>query len=336
MSEFDEFLTTDKRVQPINRPTPKVMGKNCRKCGNYFQQDMYIPSNSWFFPDGYIDICNNCLDKYLGDCTDIDKADKFCQYVDIPFNVNDWMTMVHNNGAGMFKMYAMQNWSKIYETIDWKPIHDEWMEIIKEGKEREKIGALSKEDLTKLREFWGSEYTEDQLKRFQALYEDIEKTQSITTAIQRDNARKMCMLSYQVEKSIWDEAAKGTDIRALVSSYNDLAKAADFSPKTARNAGDFESIGELCAYLEKKGYKNEFYNWQPKDEVDLVMKNLQNYTRRIVVGETNIAEELNEKLDQIQQMNKLEEYNEDEERYNRIVIDDSLADEFNEDFEVDD
>lgn len=336
MSEFDEFLTTDKRVQPINRPTPKVMGKNCRKCGNYFQQDMYIPSNSWFFPDGYIDICNNCLDKYLGDCTDIDKADKFCQYVDIPFNVNDWMTMVHNNGAGMFKMYAMQNWSKMYETIDWKPIHDEWMEIIKEGKEREKIGALSKEDLTKLREFWGSEYTEDQLKRFQALYEDIEKTQSITTAIQRDNARKMCMLSYQVEKSIWDEAAKGTDIRALVSSYNDLAKAADFSPKTARNAGDFESIGELCAYLEKKGYKNEFYNWQPKDEVDLVMKNLQNYTRRIVVGETNIAEELNEKLDQIQQMNKLEEYNEDEERYNRIVIDDSLADEFNEDFEVDD
>lgn len=336
MSEFDEFLTTDKRVQPINRPTPKVMGKNCRKCGNYFQQDMYIPSNSWFFPDGYIDICNNCLDKYLGDCTDIDKADKFCQYVDIPFNVNDWMTMVHNNGAGMFKMYAMQNWSKMYETIDWKPIHDEWMEIIKEGKEREKIGALSKEDLTKLREFWGSEYTEDQLKRFQALYEDIEKTQSITTAIQRDNARKMCMLSYQVEKSIWDEAAKGTDIRALVSSYNDLAKAADFSPKTARNAGDFESIGELCAYLEKKGYKNEFYNWQPKDEVDLVMKNLQNYTRRIVVGETNIAEELNEKLDQIQQMNKLEEYNEDEEKYNRIVIDDSLADEFNEDFEVDD
>ena len=179
-------------------------------------------------------------------------------------------------------------------------------------------------------------YTEEQLKRFQALYEDIEKTQSITTAIQRDNARKMCMLSYQVEKSIWDGESKGSDIKALVSSYNDLAKAADFSPKTARNAGDFESIGELCAYLEKKGFLNTFYNWQPKDEIDLVMKNLQNYTRRIVVGETNIAEELNEKLDQIQQMNRLEEYSEDEERYNKITIDDELADEYNEDFEVDD
>ena len=336
MSNFDSFLETDKRVQPINRPAPRVVGKNCRKCGTYYQQDMYLPSNSWFFADGYIDICNNCLDKYLGDCTDIAKADKFCQYVDIPFQINDWMTAVHNNGAGMFKLYVMQNWNKKYETIDWKPVHDEWMQIMREGKERDKIGALSIEDVKKLRDFWGSEYTEEQLKRFQALYEDIEKTQSITTAIQRDNARKMCMLSYQVEKSIWDGESKGSDIKALVSSYNDLAKAADFSPKTARNAGDFESIGELCAYLEKKGFLNTFYNWQPKDEIDLVMKNLQNYTRRIVVGETNIAEELNEKLDQIQQMNRLEEYSEDEERYNKITIDDELADEYNEDFEVDD
>lgn len=336
MSEYDEFLSVDRRVEPVQTPAIRVVGKNCRKCGEYFKQDMYIPSKSWFFPDGYIDICNNCLDKWLGDCTDLQKADKFCQYVDIPFGTNDWMVMVKNNGAGMFKMYAMQNWSKNYDTIDWKPIHDEWVQILKEGREREEISALSKEDLNKLREFWGMEYTEEQLKRMQALYEDIERTQSITTAIQRDNARKMCMLSYQVEKSIWDADAKGSDTKALISAYNDLAKAADFSPKTARNAGDFESIGELCAYLEKKGYKNDFYNWQPKDEVDLVMKNLQNYLRRIVVGETNIAEELNEKLDQIQQMNKLEDYNEDEERYNRIVVDDSLADEYNEDFEVDD
>lgn len=336
MSEFDDLLGTSRRVEPVKRPTVRVVGKNCRKCGEYFQQDMYIPSQSFFFPDGYIDICNNCLDKYFDDCTDIEKADKFCQYADIPFNINDWMTLVHNNGRGMFKLYAMQNWSKRYDTIDWKPVHEEWKKIMDEGLEREKIGALSIEDIKQLKEFWGAEYTEDQLKRFQALYEDIEKTQSITTAIQRDNARKMCMLSYQVEKSIWDEESKGSDIKALVSSYNDLAKAADFSPKTARNAGDFESIGELCAYLEKKGFLNDFYDWKPKDEIDLVMKNLQNYTRRIVVGETNIAEELNEKLDQIQQMNKLEDYQQEDDRYERIVIDDSLADEFNEDFEVDD
>lgn len=332
---FEDLLEPDRRVKPVSA-VPKIVGKNCRKCGEYYQQDMFIPSRSFFFPDGYIDICNNCLDKWLDDCTDISKADKFCQYADIPFNINDWMTMVHNNGRGMFKMYANQNWSQRYDTIDWKPVHDEWKQIMKEEDYRDKIGALSIEDLNKLREFWGSEYTEDQLKRFQALYDDIEKTQSITTAIQRDNARKMCMLSYQVEKAIWNEDLKGSDIKALVSSYNDLAKASDFSPKTARNAGDFESIGELCAFLEKRGYMNKFYDWKPKDEIDQVMKNLQSYTKRIVVGETNIAEELNTKLDQIQQMNRMEDYSDEDEEYSRVVVDDNLADEFNEAFEVDD
>lgn len=332
---FEDLLEPDRRVKPVSA-VPKIVGKNCRKCGEYYQQDMFIPSRSFFFPDGYIDICNNCLDKWLDDCTDISKADKFCQYADIPFNINDWMTMVHNNGRGMFKMYANQNWSQRYDTIDWKPVHDEWKRIMEEEDYRDKIGALSIEDLNKLREFWGSEYTEDQLKRFQALYDDIEKTQSITTAIQRDNARKMCMLSYQVEKAIWNEELKGSDIKALVSSYNDLAKASDFSPKTARNAGDFESIGELCAFLEKRGYMNKFYDWKPKDEIDQVMKNLQSYTKRIVVGETNIAEELNTKLDQIQQMNRMEDYSDEDEEYSRIVVDDNLADEFNEAFEVDD
>ena len=53
--------------------------------------------------------------------------------------------------------------------------------------------------------------------------------------------------------------------------------------------------------------------------------------------ETNIAEELNNKLDQIEQMNRLENddnYNEDD--YNKVTVDDSLSDEYNEDFEVDD
>ena len=284
----------------------------------------------------------NCLDKYLGDGMDIEKADKFCQYADMPFDLNSWMKIVNANGYGAFKIYANQNWSDRYDTIDWKPIHDEWKEIV-EKNEREKITALSKEDLSALREKWGNQFTEEQLVYFENMYNDIDKTQSITTAIQKDNARKMCMLSYQIEKAIWkseDESGYGkggTEVKALISSYDQLAKSADFTPKTAKNVGDFESIGELCAFLEKRGYKNKFYDWVPRDEVDKVMANLQKYTKRIVVGETNIAEELNNKLDQIKVMNEIEnDDNFDEDSYSKVDIDDSLADEFNEDFEVED
>lgn len=337
--DFSDLISgnTDNRVQPLK--ATKIVGKNCRKCGEYHKQDMYLASTSWFFPDGYIDICNNCLDKYLGDCTDIDKADKLCQYMDMPFDLNTWMTIVNANGYGSFKIYFTQNWGRKYETIEWKPVHDEWKAII-ENNEREKINALSKEDLNKLREKWGTSFTEEQLLYFENMYNEIDKTQSITTAIQKDNARKMCMLSYQIEKAIWKEedgyGKGGTEVKALIGSYDQLAKAADFTPKTAKNVGDFESIGELCAFLEKRGYKNKFYDWVPRDEVDKVMQNLQKYTKRIVIGETNIAEELNSKLDQIEQMNKIEEDdNFEDEKYSNVTIDDSLADEFNEDFEVD-
>lgn len=342
MNNIDDLIsgtnTDNYRVKPIEvRKTPKIVGKNCRKCGQYYNQDMYLRSNSWFFPDGYLEICNECLGKYLGDGTDLARADKFCQYADIPFRINDWIAAARNDNYNAFKTYSAQIWTSNYESIDWKPIHDEWMKIMKNGEEREKIGVLSAEDLKGLREKWGYEFTEEQLRRFESLYDDIDKTQSITTAIQRDNARKMCMLSYQIEKAIWDGDQKGSDVKSLISAYDQLAKSADFTPKSAKNAGDFDSIGELCAFLEKRGFKNQFYDWTPRDEVDKVMMNLQKYTRRIVVGETNIAEELNEKLDAIQNMNNLEnDYSQEEEEYNRITVEDDLADEFNEEFEVDD
>ena len=112
--DFSDLIngnSAENRVQPLKiNNTPHVLGKNCRKCGQYYKQDMYLPSLSWFFPDGYIDICNSCLDKYLGDCMDIDKADKLCQYMDIPFDLNSWMTIVNSNGRG--SLYCTRNFRK--------------------------------------------------------------------------------------------------------------------------------------------------------------------------------------------------------------------------------
>ena len=262
-SEMDDLIsgkdTSSYRVQPVTIKSARIVGKNCRKCDTYQKQDQYLRSNSWFFPDGYLEICNECLDKYLGDCTDLQKADKFCQYADIPFNVNDWIAAARNNSSYAFKVYAEQVWVNKYDTIEWKPVHDQWVSIMKEGTEREHVGIMYAEDLKKLREKWGAEFTEDQLIRFEQLYKDIDKTQSITTAIQRDNARKMCMLSYQIEKAIWDSDQKGSDVKSLISAYDQLAKSSDFTPKTAKNVGDFDSVGELCSFLEKRGFMIGFH-----------------------------------------------------------------------------
>lgn len=59
----------------------------------------------------------------------------------------------------------------------------------------------------------------------------------------------MCKLSLMADR----ELAKGQPGDKFFKAYNELAKASDFSPKTAKNVGDFESCGELFKWLEKNG-----------------------------------------------------------------------------------
>jgi hypothetical protein len=42
----------------------------------------------------------------------------------------------------------------------------------------------------------------------------------------------------------------------MLSSYDKIIKIAEFTPKNAKNAADFDSVGELVRWLEKKGWKN--------------------------------------------------------------------------------
>jgi len=42
----------------------------------------------------------------------------------------------------------------------------------------------------------------------------------------------------------------------LLGSYDKLVKIAEFTPKNAKNANDFDSVGELFRWLEKRGWKN--------------------------------------------------------------------------------
>ena len=60
-----------------------------------------------------------------------------------------------------------------------------------------------------------------------------------------------------------------------MTAYDKLVKTAEFTPKNAKNINDFDSIGELIAWMEKRGWKNPYYDDVPKDIVDETMQNIQ-------------------------------------------------------------
>jgi len=80
----------------------------------------------------------------------------------------------------------------------------------------------------------------------------------------------LCMISYELEQRI----RNGEEFDKLLASYDKLVKVAEFTPKNAKNASDFDSTGELWRWLEKRGWKNKFYDNVTRDIVDETIKNI--------------------------------------------------------------
>ncbi len=98
----------------------------------------------------------------------------------------------------------------------------------------------------------------------------------------------------------------GEDFDKVLKSYDTLRKSADFTPKNIKNACDFDSVGEIFAYCEKKGWENAFYDDTPRDTVDLVMKDVQSWLRNLYKNETGIAEDVERRINALKMADDME------------------------------
>lgn len=74
--------------------------------------------------------------------------------------------------------------------------------------------------------------------------------------------------------------------------YDSLMKSGKFTAaqNKAENGEFVDSVGELIALCGKDGYIEKFYSDKPNDKVDITLKDMQRYTRRLVEEETNLNE----------------------------------------------
>ena len=129
-------------------------------------------------------------------------------------------------------------------------------------------------------------------------------TQNVSGALQMDQALKVCKISLELDSRI----REGTDFDKMLTSYEKLVKAAEFTPKNVKNAGDFDSIGELVKWLEKRGFRNTFYDDVTRDIVDETIKNIQNYNQRLYTNESGIGEEITRRIEALKNAQELENY----------------------------
>lgn len=280
-----------------------LLMKTCTCCKQNLTISSFIPTKSWFYPDGYIPVCADCLKGYLQSRNfDWDAVDKICQYADIPFVPREFERLREFNGDDVFPTYAAVFLEKEFDGLGWGDYFRKFKELEKKQVIEDELPRLDDDKYAALREKWGANYEASELNYLEELFDGILATQNVNGKLQDDQAKKLCKISLEIDSRI----RGGADIDKMLTSYDKLVKIAEFTPKNVKNASDFDSVGELIRWLEKRGWKNEFYNDVPKDVVDETIKNIQSYNQRLYTNESGIGDEITRRIEALKEAKEIE------------------------------
>ena len=277
--------------------------KTCTRCGQAFGVEGFAPTKSFFYPDGTLPTCNDCMDRELAAHDwDWNYVDKMCQMADIPFVPREWERLREMSEREVFYRYATIFLASEYEGLGWSDYYQAFKELKAAGRLEEELPEIAEKRERELKEKWGANYDMEALQYLEGLFNGLMTTQNVNGALQVDQAKKICKMSYEVDRRI----EEGTDFDKLLSSYDKLVKAAEFTPKNVKNINDFDTFGEAIKWLEKRGWRNTFYDGVTRDIVDESMKNFQNFNQRLYTNESNIGEEITRRLEALKNTAEME------------------------------
>lgn len=277
--------------------------KSCDNCGASLAKNAFFPTKSPFYRDGVLNLCRNCIARLLKDHPDdLVFADKLCQWADIPFNPSEWIKLYETNKENTFSVYHNLYQEDVRADIPWLEYNEKWREAQQRGELENSMDFFSAEKLKQLKQKWGPQYDEEEINYLEQLLVGMMQTQNVNGKLQIDQALKLCKISLIIDQKI----RSGENFKDELSNYDKLVKVADFTPKNVKNANDFDSAGEIYAYLEKTGWVNKYYDGVERDIVDSTIKNIQNWLRHLYVNETGIAEDIQNRIEALKAAKQLE------------------------------
>ena len=291
----------------VNIKAPRnFLVKQCSKCGGTFGAENFTKTKSVFYADGYLSMCNDCLRGILEEKEfEWDIVDKICQYSDIPFVPAKFEELREVHGNDVFPFSAEIFFSEEFEGLGWGDYFKEFKRLQREGIIDEELPELKEAKMKGLKEKWGPNYDFEALTYLENLYNGLLMTQNVNGALQGDQALKICKISYELDCRI----REGTDFDKMLTAYDKLVKTAEFTPKNVKSASDFDTVGELFRWLEKRGWKNKYYDGVSKDIVDETIANIQNFNQRLYINESGIGDEITRRIEALKTMTQLENDN---------------------------
>lgn len=296
----------------------KLTSKKCGKCGQDKPLNSFPPSNATF-GDGTATFpwCADCLESYFANLIDTDEntlwnaMDEVCRAANIAFLPNRWTKLYTALKArAPFQYLTLLKKAESYSSLDWREQNARWSELVASGQLNEIHEAFGADELKTMRLRWGNQYNEDELRQLQTMYDGIKTSFGVGDTVGEDNARKLAMLSLEIDKCI---ASGGAGLDKLITPYNKIQANAGFTADNTRDMNSFESVSELMLYMEKTGWKKKFITDVPRDLVDLTIKDIQAHNTRLYKGESTMSDQIDDKIKAIMRVEELENRKADEE-----------------------
>lgn len=275
--------------------------RTCLKCRQAKPLINFARTPSKFFPGHHSLICTQCLETMVPQ-DNFGEVDRLCRYLDIPFDLDKWTALYKTHKDRTLSAYLNLILDQHYASLQWADENQRWRLAREEGTIDDEIAALSQAKIRKLKKVWSPLYTNEQLFWLDEYYNQILATQNVSTPILQHYARDLCEIELRIKKSL----REGADIKKDMDARDNIIKIAKFQATNAKNAADFQSVGQLMVYFGKKGWHPNWHN-QPRDSVDFLMENIQNYLQRLAVNEGNFAQQVETKREQYNLSQRLEE-----------------------------
>lgn len=271
------------------------------KCRQEKPETEFVRTPSKFFPSHRSLICTNCLEQMTPQ-DNLGEIDRLCRYLDIPFDLNKWTELYQLHKEHTLTAYFNTLLDDHYQALQWSDENERWHLAQQEQTIDEEIKSISAAKIQRLKREWSSSYTKEELLFLDEYYNQILATQNVSTPILQHYAKDLCEIELRIKKGLRD----GLDIKKDMDARDNIIKIAKFEASNAKNAADFESVGELMVYYGKLGWHPKWHT-EPQDSIDFMMQNIQNYLKRLVVNEGNFAEQVEERKERYNLTERLEE-----------------------------
>lgn len=278
----------------------EVKKRRCLRCRQEKPEHNFQHTPSNFFPGHRSLICTQCLETMVPQ-DNLGEVDRLCRYLDLPFDLDKWTQLYKTHGDHTLSAYFNTLLDDHYSALQWTDENERWRLAREENTIDDDLEVLSEARLKRLKKIWSDSYTNQELLFLDDYYNQIVATQNVSTPILQHYARDLCEVELRIKKGL----REGQDVKKDMDARDNIIKIAKFEASNAKNAADFESIGELMVYYGKKGWHPKWHT-EPRDSVDFCMQNIQNYLKRLVINEGNFAEQVEDKRERFNLTERLE------------------------------